>query len=151
MSETDRFLATMRPRIAEVGTAIHNGDSGPWMAMWSRTEPLTLFGAVKSGRDWGEIAPIFQELGRQFSNCLSHKTEIVAAEARGDLAYIVALERTTASINGAEPTPYVLRVTTIFRRENGEWKAVHRHGDALAAAFGIGAGLLTPIETRVNR
>ena len=136
MSETDRVpsddATTHRPRWVPRSTT---ATPGPWMAMWSRTEPLTLFGAVKSGRDWDEIAPIFQELGQQFSNCLSHKTEIVAAEARGDLAYIVALERTTASINGAEPTPYVLRVTTIFRRENGEWKAVHRHGDALAAGI----------------
>jgi ketosteroid isomerase-like protein len=27
------------------------------------------------------------------------------------------------------PAAYALRVTTIFRRENGEWKVVHRHGD----------------------
>jgi ketosteroid isomerase-like protein len=68
----------------------------------------------------------------------------VAAEASGDLAYIVALEHTTASINGAEPTSYFLRVTSVFRRENGEWRAVHRHGDALTATFGIGTGLLAP-------
>ena len=143
-TETERFLETMGPRLTEVGTAMHNGDSHPWMAMWSRTEPVTLFGAVKSGRDWGELAPIFQALGEQFSNCLSYKPEIVAAEARGDLAYIVALEHTTASVNGAEPTSYVLRVTTIFRREDGEWKAVHRHGDALSADFGIDTALFTP-------
>jgi ketosteroid isomerase-like protein len=67
----------------------------------------------------------------------------VAAEARGDLAYTVALEHTTASINGVEPQPYVLRVTTIFRREDGEWKVVHRHGDALAADSGAIVGRLT--------
>ena len=143
-SETERFLAIMQPRITRAGTAIHDGDSGPWMAMWSRTEPLTLFGAAKSGRDWAEIEPIFEALGQQFSNCVAYETEMVTAEARGDLAYTVALEHTTASVNGAEPTSYVLRVTTIFRHEDGEWKAVHRHGDALAADFGIGTGLVLP-------
>lgn len=142
MTETERFLATMRPRITKVGTAMHNGDSGPWMAAWSRTDPLTLFGAVKSGRGWGDLEPIFEALGRQFSNCSSHEVEIVAAEARGDLAYTVALEHTTASINGAEPESYVLRVTTIFRREDGEWKVVHRHGDAVAAESGAVVGRL---------
>ncbi len=39
-------------------------------------------------------------------------------------------------ITEAEPRPYVLRVTTIFRREDGEWKVVHHHGDALASKPG---------------
>ena len=86
-------------------------------------------------------------MGQQFSNCRSYEVEIVTAEARGDLAYIVALEHTTVSINGAEPTSYVLRVTTIFRREDGEWMAVHRHGDALAAAFGSATGLFASTRT----
>jgi hypothetical protein len=30
---------------------------------------------------------------------------------------------------GAEPQCYALRVTTILRREEGDWKVVHRHGD----------------------
>jgi ketosteroid isomerase-like protein len=129
-TETRQFLAAMSLRITEAEIALHNGDPGPRIAMWSRAEPVTLFGAAMTGRGWGEIGVIFESLGEQFSDCLSYDNEIVAAEARGDLAYTVALEHTTASINGAEPEPYVLRVTTIFRREGGEWKVVHRHGDA---------------------
>jgi len=30
----------------------------------------------------------------------------------------------------------VLRVTTVFRREHGVWKVVHRHGDPLASTAG---------------
>jgi ketosteroid isomerase-like protein len=143
-TETEQFLATMSPRITEAETALHNGDPGPRAAMWSRAEPLTLFGAAMSARGWGQIGPIFGTLGKQFSDCLSYQNEIVAAEARGDLAYTVALEHTTTSVNGAEPAPYVLRATTIFRREDGEWKAVHRHGDALAADSAAVVGRLTP-------
>jgi ketosteroid isomerase-like protein len=144
MTETAQFLATMRPRITEAETALHNGDSGPRAAMWSRTEPLELLGAAMSGRGWAEIGPIFEALGRQFSNCQSYENEILAGEARGDLAYTVALEHITASANGAEPQPNVLRATTIFRREDGEWKVVHRHGDALAPDSGGVVGRLTP-------
>ena len=111
--------------------------------MWSRTEPLTLFGAAMSGRGWAEIGRTFEFLGNQFSNCTSYENEIVAAEASGDLAYTVALEHTTASIAGAPPQPYVLRATTVFRREDGEWKVVHRHGDALASDSGEVVGQLT--------
>jgi ketosteroid isomerase-like protein len=144
MRETQQFLATMVPRIIETEIALHNGDSAARIAMWSRTEPLTLFGAAMSGRGWGEIGPSFDALGKQFSNCVSYDNEIVAAGASGDLAYTVALEHTTASIKGAEPKPYVLRATTIFRRENGEWKVVHRHADALSADSETIVGRLTP-------
>jgi ketosteroid isomerase-like protein len=143
MAETQEFLATMRPRITETEIALHNGDSGPRIAMWSRSEPLTLFGAAMSACGWGEIGPSFDALGQQFSNCLSYENKIVAAGASGDLAYTVALEHTTASIKGAEPKPYVLRATTIFRREDGEWKVVHRHADALAADSEAVVGRLT--------
>ncbi len=46
-------------------------------------------------------------------------------------------------ITEAEPRPYVLRVTTIFRREDGEWKVVHRHANA-AADPGEVVGRLAP-------
>jgi ketosteroid isomerase-like protein len=151
MTETEQFLATMRPRITETEIALHNGDSGPRIAMWSRAEPLTLFGAAMSGRGWGEIGPTFDALSKQFSNCLSYENEIVAAGASRDLAYTVALEHTTASINGAEPKPYVLRVTTIFRREDGEWKVAHRHADALAADSGAVVGQLTRPANKPGR
>jgi ketosteroid isomerase-like protein len=136
MTETEDFLAATMPRLTEAEIALHNGDPGPRIAMWSRTDPLTLFGAAVSARSWAEIGPTFNWLGTTFSHCTSYNNEIIAAEASGNLAYIVALEHTTASINGAAPKPYVLRVTTIFRREDEEWKIVHRHGDALASAPG---------------
>jgi ketosteroid isomerase-like protein len=133
VTETEQFLEEMSRRITEAETALHDGDPAPRIAMWSRTGPLSLFGAGRSGFGWEAIEPIFEALGEQFSHCLAYENQILAAEARGDLAYTVALEHTTTSIGGAGPSPYVLRVTTIFRREDGEWKVVHRHGDPLSA------------------
>jgi hypothetical protein len=34
-------------------------------------------------------------------------------------------------VAGAEPEAYDLRVTTVFRREDGNWKIVHRHADPM--------------------
>jgi ketosteroid isomerase-like protein len=54
--------------------------------------------------------------------------EIAAADVVGDMALTVGYERTQASING-EPRRYVLRVTQVYRREDGDWKVAHRHAD----------------------
>ena len=143
MTETQQFLATMRPRITEAETALHNGDSGPRIAMWSGPEPQTRLGAAMSGTGWDPIGAILDPRGKQFSLPLPSLSQLTLPGASGDLAYTVALEHTTASINGGEPQPYVLRATTIFRREGGEWKVVHRHGDALAADSGEAVGRLT--------
>ena len=128
-TEVEDFLAATMPRYEQAEIAIHNGDAGPRSATWSHNEPLTVFGAARSATGWDEIQRLFAGLGSALSNCTSYENEIVAAGASGDLAYIVALEHTTASLNGAPPQAYVLRVTTVFRREEGEWKVAHRHGD----------------------
>jgi ketosteroid isomerase-like protein len=50
----------------------------------------------------------------------------------GDLAYTAGFEHTEATVNG-EPRSYTLRATQVYRREDGEWKVVHRHGDSVEA------------------
>src|ERR1700761_4921632 len=127
-AETKAFLADVKDRYLEAERALHNGDPAPRLALWSRTDPLTLYGADKNAQGWPEIEPVFRWLGRTFGHCTGYRNEIVAAEARGDLAYLVAREHIAVSVQGA-PQTFVLRVTTIFRREHGEWKIVHRHGD----------------------
>ena len=146
MNETEDFLRSTRARYEAAETALHNGDPAPRMAMWSRAEPLTVFGAAVSLRGWSEIAPGFEWLGRSFSDCTSYENDIIAAGASGDLAYTVAIERTRASVAG-EPQEYQLRVTTVFRREDGDWKVVHRHGDALQSEDG-GAATQRLLATR---
>jgi ketosteroid isomerase-like protein len=146
-AEVDDFLAATMPRLNEVEIALHNGDAGPRIAMWSHNDPVTVFGAALNRAGWTEIGAIFERLGSSFSNCTSYQNEVVAAGASGDLAYIVAFEHTTASLNGEPPEPYVLRVTTVFRREDGEWKVVHRHADPASATATARAGRLASTLT----
>ena len=60
-----------------------------------------------------------------------HRADRGGRERR--LAYTVQREITSATVNG-QPREYVLRVTQVYRREGGEWKVVHRHGDEEPAA-----------------
>jgi len=85
-------------------------------------------GAARTGSGWDELRQIFDWLESQFSNG-TYEYEVLAAGASGDLGYIVGNEHSSVSIRGAEPEAYELRVTTICRREKGEWKVVHRHAD----------------------
>ncbi len=131
MAEVDEFLGSVLPTLRAAEIAFHDGDAGPRMAMWSHEDPVTLFGALLTKSGWDELAPAFQFLASRFSDCESYEHDVIAAGASGDLAYIVGTEHTTAAVGGAAPEAYALRVTTIFRRENGEWKVVHRHADPM--------------------
>jgi ketosteroid isomerase-like protein len=52
-----------------------------------------------------------------------------------DLACLVELEEWRTKVGGREDvTPFTLRVTTLFRAEEGEWKVVHRHADPITTA-----------------
>ena len=55
--------------------------------------------------------------------------DLVAAGVSGDLAYVVGYERGSASVGGGPVEPVDLRVNQVYRREDDEWKLVHRHGD----------------------
>jgi ketosteroid isomerase-like protein len=58
--------------------------------------------------------------------------EYLSIVAGTDLAYTVGIERSEAILGDAKKTaPRVLRSTQIFKKENGEWKLLHRHADPL--------------------
>jgi ketosteroid isomerase-like protein len=49
-----------------------------------------------------------------------------------ELAYVVRVERAKLKVGAMEEfAPSALRVTMIFRPEEGTWKVVHRHADPI--------------------
>jgi ketosteroid isomerase-like protein len=130
MSDVDDFLAEIHPQLVAEAQALHNGDPQPRLAMWSTKDPVTLFGAAMSGSGWARVSGIFRSIASRWSDCTDQRVDIVAAGVSGDLAYTVGFEHTSVSVDGVPVEPYTLRVTHIYRREDGEWKIVHRHGDA---------------------
>jgi ketosteroid isomerase-like protein len=102
--------------------------------LWSHEDPVTLFGAEASASGWAALEPIFNRLARSFSDGQSCTHEVGGAGVSGDLGYVAAIERSVAGTHGSAPETFTLRVTTIFRREHGECKIVHRQGDPLDAA-----------------
>jgi ketosteroid isomerase-like protein len=66
-----------------------------------------------------------------FSDVSDFRFDVEVADVSEDLAYTVGYERFNGSIDGRPVSPMTVRVTHVYRRENGEWKIVHRHGDSV--------------------
>jgi ketosteroid isomerase-like protein len=124
--------ANFHEAVDEVDAAIaamSDGDCGPYIALWSRSDDTTLFGA------WGPIEQGHESLASTFRWVASRfgggdlTPEHAVVHASGDLGYTVGFERGQVIVDGSEPRPMTIRVTHIYRREDGEWKLVHRHAD----------------------
>jgi ketosteroid isomerase-like protein len=135
MSDREDFLEWVRTRLYDAEVALHNGDAAPRLAIWSTKEPVTVLGAWRSATNYRETRELFNVLEKSFSDCRSYSFELIAADVVGDMAYTVGYEHTRASVDG-EPRTYTLRATQVYRRENGEWKVAHRHGDTLSSEPG---------------
>ena len=130
MSERDEFLTWVRGPLYEAELALHNGNAAPRRALWSRNEPVSVLGAWRNAIGVSETDDLFAFLGESFSDCTSHTFELLAFDVIGDMAYTAGLEHTSASVDG-EPRTYTLRATQVYRRESGEWRVAHRHGDTV--------------------
>jgi len=100
------------------------------MELWSRQDPVTLFGAIgMSESGWERLSRTFTWVASRFSDVSDFRFDVEAVDVQGDMAYTLGFERFNGSIAGRPVEPVTVRVTHIYRREYGEWKIVHRHGD----------------------
>ena len=109
------------------------GNPEPLKAMFSRQEDVTLanpFGPPVRG--WEQGAATMERAASLYSDGEVAGFDSVAKFVTPDLAYIAEVERYKTKVGGSEKvTPVALRVTSIFRPEEGTWKIVHRHADPI--------------------
>jgi ketosteroid isomerase-like protein len=84
-------------------------------------------GSALEGRAWNEAA---KRGVKQFANGQA-KLELVQSYAADDLLVLVLHEEQQGDLAGIENQPWSLRVTQVYRREEGRWRIVHRHADPL--------------------
>jgi ketosteroid isomerase-like protein len=110
-----------------------NGDAGPLREISTTTDPATFFGpggGVEQGS--AQVLAGNEKATRQFKQGGTTELEVLHSGSDGDLGYWTGLQHATVLIEGkSQPVPMSLRVTEIFRRENGAWKLMHRHADPL--------------------
>jgi ketosteroid isomerase-like protein len=133
MDDVGPFVAEVVPQLRADVEAVHNGDIGPRLELWSHQEPVTLFGALFSAKGWTDVEAVFARLATSFHGSRGLDYEVVAAGSSGDLGYVVALEHSSVAMGEEGTRSYTLRVTTVLRRERGAWRVVHRHGDEIPA------------------
>ena len=130
MADRDPFLRWVDTTLHGAELALHNGDSAPRRAIWSRNEPVSVLGAFRDAVGQREVDELFASLERTFSDCTSYVFELSACDVADEIAYTAGLEHTSCSVDG-RPRSYTLRVTQVYRREDGEWKVAHRHADTV--------------------
>jgi ketosteroid isomerase-like protein len=130
-SSHEEFLTWVKTWLYEAELALHNGDSTLRRALWSRNEPVSVLGAWRNAHGQRELDELFTALSKSFSDCTSYGFELLAYDVVGDMAYTAGLEHTSASVDG-QPRTYTLRATQVYRREDGEWRVAHRHGDTVS-------------------
>ena len=91
------------------------------------------WGAHEKG--WPEVQARYEWAGARFRDSGAKlSVEYLTSVQSGDLAFTTAIERAEVKVAGQEKAaPMALRVTHIFRKEDGAWKLVLRHADPLAA------------------
>jgi ketosteroid isomerase-like protein len=115
---------------------IMKGSAEGYKKLYSRRDDVTLanpFGPPVRG--WKQVAETMERAASNFRDGGMVAFEELAKYVTPELAYIVEVERTEAKLGAREDvTPFTLRVTSIFRPEEGTWKVVHRHADPITTA-----------------
>lgn len=148
MTDREDFLTTVVPQMVAAEAALHNGDLGPRLELWARSDPVTLFGALgPCNYGWADVETTFRWLAPLFSPCHGYQLDLVSAEVSGDLAYTVGFERSVHVMDDGRPAERILRATQVYRREGGRWHVAHRHGDVPPEDRSPGSGTRPPVTT----
>jgi ketosteroid isomerase-like protein len=113
--------------------ALIRGDPEPKKEMFSRREDVTLANPLGLPiRGWADIEQTLDRVASQMREGEPHRFERISEYATSDLAYVLEIERTRVRLGASEEvTPFSLRATTLWRREESGWKIALRHADPI--------------------
>ncbi len=122
------FEAFLKQR-DEVASAYVCGDAEPLERIATRHNPASFFGPAGGALEGSrKVVERYEKDAGSFEPGGESHLEILHSHSSGDLGYWVGLQKATAQMKG-KSIPMTLRVTELFRKEEGEWKLIHRHAD----------------------
>jgi ketosteroid isomerase-like protein len=129
VSDLDQFKQLYHKSVE----AFIEGDPDAQKALWSPRDDVTLanpLGPPAKGAD--RVFQALDSAAALISDGEGYTFDSISSVETADLAYEIGIEHNTARLgNAAEKVQLSLRVTTVYRREDGEWKIVHRHADPI--------------------
>jgi ketosteroid isomerase-like protein len=140
MPGTDQPPADVRDAIARLHAAMAQvamGDVSAIKALYSHTDEATSFygwGGYEKG--WDGVSRRWDWASQQFKGG-TVAYESITTVVTPDMFFVTDIEtyanQRMAGVDGV--TGWTNRVTHIFRREDGVWRLLHRHGNRLESQF----------------
>jgi ketosteroid isomerase-like protein len=111
------------------------GSPEPMNNLFSHRDDVTLNNPLSPpAHGWEQVAATMERAASQFRDGEIVAFETIKKHATAEFAYVVRVERARAKVGGSDDiVPIALRVTMVFRPEDGTWKIVHRHADPITA------------------
>ena len=136
-AELDASVRAAIERLHAAMADVANGDVAAIKALYSHTADATSFygwGGYEKG--WDAVGKRWDWAGQQFKGG-SVAYENVTTVVTPEMFYLADIEtfsnQRMAGVAG--PTGWSNRVTHIFRREAGDWRLLHRHGNRLEGQY----------------
>jgi len=107
-----------------------SGNPRPYLDLWSDADDVSLMGGVGGHQVGLEQVSQLLTAAAKTLNYETWDAENLVTGFDETLGFTVELERLTRHVDG-KLEEMSLRATTIYRREDGAWKVIHRHGDSL--------------------
>jgi len=104
------------------------GETDVFLELWSHEHDASIMAAVGGHHvGYDQVAELLHWVSSRL-RFDTYDPTVLTVHAHGDLAFSVELEDFTNTEAGQQMT---LRTTHVYRREDGAWKLVHRHSEAL--------------------
>lgn len=131
-------VAELIGRASDAHARLMRGDIAGYRRAIEVTSDFTLMDPF-GGRPTGppKTDEHWRRIGRFFRAGRDAGFEPIATYQSADMIVLVANERAHVAVGALPAQDWSLRVTLIFRREDGLWRLAHRHADPLARGISL--------------
>jgi ketosteroid isomerase-like protein len=116
--------------------AFARGDPAPMKSLWSWRGDVTLANPLgPPRRGWSDVEETMDAAAALLRDAERVDHERISKYVTEDLAFVLEIERIPGlKLGGSDEIKSTsLRVTTVFRREEGRWRIMHRHADPITS------------------